>query len=302
MMQAAQYRDTLVAGLRQDVALAPLTWLRVGGRAEWFFEPASLTALQAFLQHNEKTITLLGGGSNVLVRDGGIRGVVIRLGRGFTSVAWQDGTVRVGAGVPLVSLARQAQQKSRGGLEFLSGIPGRIGGAVAMNAGAFDNDMSHILQEVTIVDKTGTVRVVKKDGLQFHYRGNKFVGDGVVVEAVLACPHRNRTSIAKTMMEMRTQRQGNQPIAVRTGGSTFKNPQGYQAWQLIDAAGCRGLRIGQACVSQKHCNFLVNEGKATGEELERLGETIRQKVKAHSGIALAWEIQRLGEACYDENA
>ena len=303
MMSIAQHIETRtaksVAPLRQNVALAPLTWLRVGGRAAWFFEPLSLDSLQVFLQDNEQPITLLGGGSNVLVRDGGIDGVVIRLGRGFAQVAWEDDSVRVGGAVPLVSLAQQAQQKSRGGLEFLSGIPGRIGGAVVMNAGAFGYDMSQCLREVTVMDKTGSVRVVKKDAMMFHYRGNGFVGDGIVVEAVLACPVGKAADIAETMTHMRAQRQDNQPVAVRTGGSTFKNPKGNKAWRLIDAAGCRGLRVGQASLSQKHCNFLVNEGKASASELERLGETIRHNVKEHSGIDLEWEIQRLGEACHD---
>jgi UDP-N-acetylmuramate dehydrogenase len=281
----------------ENVPLAPITWFRVGGPAEVMFRPADGDDLAAFMAAKPADVptTVLGVGSNLLVRDGGIPGVVIRLGRGFASIAALDGdTLNAGAAALDVNVARMALDSGIGGLEFLSGIPGTIGGALRMNAGAYGSEIESVLISAQAVDGLGEIHYVDAADLGFTYRSCAVPADWIFVGAVLRGHRGDPQAIGRRMEEIRNARETTQPIRSRTGGSTFANPPGTKAWDLIDRAGCRGLAIGGAKVSEQHCNFLINTGTATAADLEALGEEVRRRVLAETGVVLSWEIHRVG--------
>lgn len=290
--------DGFRARLRQDVILAKTNWFGVGGSADWLFKPADVQDLSTFLNvlPRDMPVMVLGVGSNVIVRDGGIRGVVIKLGRGFTGIEIDDGLVSAGAAALDVHVADVACEHGLTGLEFLIGIPGTIGGAVRMNGGAYGSDMSQVCQKVELVQRDGTV--VRRDAseLDFRYRKSNIADGMIVTRAWMRGAAGDKAQIAARMKEISAAREETQPIRMRTGGSTFKNPQGHKAWQLVDAAGCRGLKMGGAQISELHCNFMINTGGATAADLEALGDAVIEKVKAHSGVTLEWEIKRIGDA------
>lgn len=282
--------------LQYGAPLAPFTWFRVGGPAERLARPADAHDLLALLAEETGPVTVLGAASNLIIRDGGIRGLVIRLpARGFGAVEVQTDGVVAGAAALDATIAEHAAAAGLSGLEFLCGIPGSLGGAVAMNAGAYGREMRDVLDWAEIATPTGLVRL-DAAGLRLAYRHAELPARGVVVRARLRAAPGDATAIAARMAEIRAAREAAQPVRARTGGSTFRNPDGHKAWALIDAAGCRGMRLGGAQVSEKHCNFLLNTGGATAADLESLGEAVRARVLAHSGVALEWEIKRLGEA------
>jgi UDP-N-acetylmuramate dehydrogenase len=241
-------------------------------------------------------VTVIGLGSNLIVRDGGIEGVVIRLGRGFSELEVEGLQVRTGTAVPDVKVARAAQEAGIAGLSFLRGIPGGIGGALRMNGGAYGRETKDALIEARAVDRQGRVHVLNNRDMHYTYRHCGAPEDYIFTQAVFAGERGDPAAIAAEMDKITESREATQPIKSRTGGSTFKNPPGQKAWQLIDAAGCRGLRVGDAQVSEMHCNFLINLGNARAAEIETLGETVRRRVKDQSGIDLEWEIKRIGTA------
>ncbi len=287
--------------LRAQAPLAQNTWFQVGGPAQWLFKPKDEHDLAAFLAQLDAAtpVTVIGVGSNLLVRDGGVPGVVIRLGRHFTmmeEVSFESGRaiIRSGAGALGRNLAHWCQQRGWDGLSFLSGIPGTVGGAVAMNAGAYGREVRDVLQSVTIVTRDGSSQRVLATDIPMAYRRCQLPEHSLVVAAEFAVTAGDKDDIAQQMKEIARSREESQPLRTRTGGSTFKNPPGHKAWQLIDEAGCRGLQKGGAQISEKHCNFMINTGTATAADLEALGEEVRQRVKAQSGIELQWEIRRIG--------
>ena len=283
--------------LRANARLSEITWFRVGGPAQILFTPADEADLAYFLRHlaDDIPVTIIGLGSNLLVRDGGIAGVVIRMGKGFGFIEpMENHRLRVGTMVPDVKVARAAAGAGIAGLEFYRGIPGCIGGALRMNAGAHGTETRDVLISARAVDRSGTIHELDNADIGFGYRHNGLPDDWIFTEAVYGGTPGAPDEILAKMDEVAQYREAHQPIKERTGGSTFKNPPGMSAWKLIEAAGCRGLRVGGAMVSQKHCNFLINDREASGEDLERLGETVRRRVKQHSGVELSWEIKRLG--------
>ena len=283
--------------LEANAPLADLTWFRVGGEAEVLFTPADEADLAAFLKATPAGIPVMviGVGSNLLVRDGGVAGVVIRLGRGFADVTAEDGQrIRAGAAALDVRVARYAQEKSIDALTFLRGIPGTIGGALRMNAGAYGGETKDVLVEARAVDRTGNIHVLSNAEMNYTYRHSGAPEDLVFTQALLQGRAGDQQAIAAAMDKITQSREATQPVKSRTGGSTFKNPPGNKSWQLIDKAGLRGFAVGPAKVSELHCNFLINEGGATAAQIEELGEIIRAKVKASSGVDLDWEIKRVG--------
>ena len=285
--------------LSANASLADVTWFRAGGPAQVLFMPADEADLAYFLQHKPQSmpVFVIGLGSNLLVRDGGVEGVVIRLGRGFSGIAVEEGhRLRVGTVVPDVKVARAAADAGISGLAFYRGIPGSIGGALRMNAGAHGSETKDVLASARAVDPAGNIHVLSLADMGFTYRHSAVPHDWIFTEALFQGTPGETAEILRAMDEVAAYRETHQPIKERTGGSTFKNPEGHSAWKLIDAAGCRGFRVGGAMVSEKHCNFLINDRNATGEDIERLGEIVRARVKAHSGITLQWEIIRLGRA------
>jgi UDP-N-acetylmuramate dehydrogenase len=279
--------------------LAELTWFRVGGAAQALFMPDDEADLAYFLTHlpTEIPVTVIGLGSNLIIRDGGVPGVVIRLGRGFGEVAVVDGArIRAGAAVPDVKVARAAQEAAIAGLSFLRGIPGAVGGALRMNGGAYGGETKDVLIEARAIDRAGTIHTLNNVDMRYAYRHCGVPDDVIFTQALFQGAPGDPTVIAAEMDKITESREATQPIKSRTGGSTFKNPPGHKAWQLIDAAGCRGLTIGAAQVSQMHCNFLINLGDATAADIETLGETVRERVNARSGVDLEWEIKRIGVA------
>lgn len=286
----------LRGALRRDVPLAPLTWLRVGGPAEALFQPADVDDLAAFLAAlpPKVPVTPMGVASNLLVRDGGIAGVVVRFGGPFAKVAIDGDLVVAGAGALDQRVAQEAQRAGLAGLEFLIGIPGTVGGAVRMNAGAFGGETKDRLVWAEALDRSGALHRLDNAALGFVYRRSALPADCIVVRAAFRGEPGDTEVIAARMQAIRAEREAAQPLRVATGGSTFKNPPGKKAWQLIDAAGCRALRLGAAMVSEKHCNFLINTGGASAAEVERLGETVRARVKERSGVELEWEVIRIG--------
>ena len=283
--------------LEANAPLADLTWFRVGGPAEVLFTPADEDDLAAFLKNTPGDIPVhvIGVGSNLLVRDGGVPGVVIRLGRGFSDIKLEEGArIRVGAAVPDVRVARFAQEKSIEALTFLRGIPGTIGGALRMNGGAYGGETKDILIEARAVDRSGTVHVLLNADMKYSYRHCGAAEDLIFTQALLQGRPGTADEIAAAMDKITESRELTQPVKSRTGGSTFKNPPGQKSWQLIDQAGMRGFAIGPAKVSDLHCNFLINEGGATAAQIEDLGEAVRAKVRETSGTELEWEIKRIG--------
>jgi UDP-N-acetylmuramate dehydrogenase len=282
--------------LSADAALARYTWFKTGGKADVLFRPADAEDLAEFLGRvpGDVPLTILGNASNVLVRDGGVDGVVIRLGRGFADIAVDGNEIVAGAGAADLNVARKARDAALGGLEFLAGVPGTIGGALVMNAGAYGAEIADIFVSATVFDRSGVSREVGADGMAFSYRRSALGAGDVVVAARVRGTPGDMSAIAARMTEIQREREAAQPVRTLTGGSTFKNQDGHKAWELIDAAGCRGLRRGAAVVSDKHCNFLVNEGGATATDLEGLGEEVRRRVEAHSGVVLEWEVRRIG--------
>lgn len=289
--------DAFRPRIREQVDTSKTNWFRVGGIAEFVFRPEDTQDLAAFLKILPKEIplTILGVGSNLIVRDGGIEGVVIRLGRGFALIEAKGDKVTAGAGALDVHVANVACEHSVAGLEFLCGIPGTIGGAVRMNGGAYGADISEVLVEAEIVEHDGKIRTLSNQELGFVYRNSNLPEDAIVTKAVLRGRAGDKEEIAARMAEISNARENTQPVRSRTGGSTFKNPDGHKAWQLIEQAGCRGLKIGSAEVSQQHCNFLINTGSATAADLENLGEEVRRLVQEKTGILLEWEIKRIGK-------
>jgi UDP-N-acetylmuramate dehydrogenase len=285
--------------LLANQSLAELTWFRVGGPAQVLFMPDGEDDLAYFLKHlpAEVPVTVVGLGSNLIVRDGGVPGVVVRLGRGFTDVTVEpDARVRAGTGVPDVKVARAAQEAAIAGLAFYRGIPGAIGGALRMNGGAYGRETKDALIEARGVDRQGNIRVFSNADMHYTYRHCGAPDDVIFTQALYQGAPGDPAAIAAEMDKITESREATQPIKSRTGGSTFKNPPGHKAWQLIDAAGCRGFKVGNAQVSEMHCNFLINLGGASAADIETLGETVRKRVKENSGVELDWEIKRIGVA------
>lgn len=284
--------------LRIGADLAKTNWFQVGGSAEILFRPADEEDLCAFLKNTPKDVplTVIGVGSNLLVRDGGLDGVVIKLGGPFVDVHVEENIVLAGAGALDVNVALSAQQNSLTGLEFLSGIPGTIGGALRMNAGAYGREIKDVLVEARAVDLEGAIHTLTPADMRFSYRRCNAIPEGwIFTSATFRAQKADAALIAENMKQIAESREATQPLRTRTGGSTFKNPEGRKAWELIDAAGCRGLKIGGAVMSEKHCNFMINEGTATAADLEALGEEVIKRVHEHSGITLEWEIRRMGK-------
>jgi UDP-N-acetylmuramate dehydrogenase len=283
--------------LKSDAPLKDFTWFRVGGPAQILYSPADEADLAYFMREtpSDIPITVIGLGSNLLVRDGGIQGVVIRLGKGFGEIKVEEGSrLRAGAAVPDVKVARAAADAGISGLSFYRGIPGCVGGALRMDGGAHGRETKEVVVEARAVDRKGEVHVLPVAKLHYEYRHCGAPEDLIFTEALFQGEPGDPAKILAEMDDIAAYREQAQPIKSRTGGSTFKNPPGKKAWQLIDAAGCRGLAVGDAKVSEMHCNFLINEGNASGADIEELGETVRARVKENSGVELEWEIKRLG--------
>ena len=287
----------LAGVLEEGGSLADFIWFRTGGPAEWLVRPKDVQDLSAFLRDLDPAIPVLpvGVGSNLIVRDGGVPGVVVRLPKSFAKVIVEPGNrVRAGAGAMGITVASKARDAGIAGLEFLRGIPGTAGGAVRMNAGAYGREVSDILVEATLVFRDGRVETWPAERFRYTYRHSETPEGAVVVEALFEGAPGDPAAIGAEMDRIAEEREASQPLRSRTGGSTFKNPPGNKAWKLIDEAGCRGLTIGDAQVSEKHCNFLLNLGNATAAEIEALGEEVRRRVLEKSGVTLEWEIQRVG--------
>ena len=286
-------RGKLTAG----APLAPLVWFKAGGAAQWLFEPADTEDLQAFLSDLDSAVPVmgLGLGSNMIVRDGGVPGVVIRLGKPFARVERVDAvTLRCGGGASGILVSSSARDAGIGGVEFLRSIPGTVGGFVRMNGGAYGRETKDVLVECDVVLRSGERRTLALADLGYTYRHSDLPEGAIVVSATFRGHGEDPAVIQAEMDRIAAAREESQPLRSKTGGSTFKNPDGHKAWALVDAAGCRGLRRGDAQVSEKHCNFLLNLGNASSADIEALGEEVRAKVKAQSGVTLEWEIQRVG--------
>ena len=282
--------------LTEGAPLAPLVWFKSGGPAQWLFEPKDIEDLQQFLRDLDPEIAVwpLGLGSNLIIRDGGIRGVVVRLGKAFAAIKADGLTLTCGAGAPGISAASTARDNGIAGMEFLRGIPGTIGGAVRMNAGAYGREVCDILESAEVILRNGDLVTIPLAEMGYTYRHSELPDGAIVVSARFRGESGDPVIIGAEMKRIGDEREASQPLRTKTGGSTYKNPEGQKAWQLVDDAGCRGLQIGQAQVSEKHCNFLINLGGATSADIEALGEEVRKRVKAHSGVDLQWEIQRVG--------
>ncbi|MCR9215350.1 MAG: UDP-N-acetylmuramate dehydrogenase [Proteobacteria bacterium] len=283
--------------LRENVRLDKVTWFQVGGPADVVFKPEDEEDLASFLREADPDLPIvtLGVGSNLLVRDGGVRGVVIRLGRHFAKMSVEGDKLIVGAGALDGNAARFAADAGLEGAEFLSGIPGSIGGALRMNAGAYGADMSEVLVSAVAYDRQGNRHELSKDDMGFSYRHSDIPNDWIFTQATLQLSVGDTTEILGRMADISRNREESQPIRSRTGGSTFANPPGKKAWELIDSVGGRGLTIGEAMVSDKHCNFLINKGAATAADLEAIGEEVRRRVFESHDTLLRWEIVRLGD-------
>ncbi|WNJ99289.1 UDP-N-acetylmuramate dehydrogenase [Thalassospiraceae bacterium LMO-JJ14] len=282
--------------LRANEPMARYTWFRVGGPAEVLFEPADFADLETFLSHKpaDCPLTVIGGTSNILVRDGGIPGIVIRLGKAFASIEIEGNRIHAGAAAADMNVARRAAEAGLTGLEFLVGIPGTVGGALRMNAGAYGVEICDVFETATALDADGRIRTLDAAAMGFTYRHADVPEDLIFTGAVFNATPGDAEIIQARMKEIQDQRERSQPVREKTGGSTFANPWGNKAWELIDAAGCRGLRVGGAQVSEAHTNFLINTGDATAGDLESLGEEVRRRVMKNSGVELKWEIRRLG--------
>ena len=292
-LEASGVRGKLTA----DAPLAPLLWFKSGGKAQWLFEPADADDLAQFLRGLDPDVPVmaLGLGSNLIVRDGGVPGVVVRLGKAFAKIdRLDDTTLRCGGGASGILVSSTARDAGIAGLEFLRGIPGTVGGFVRMNGGAYGREVKDILVSATLVLRTGEIEEWPLEQLGYSYRHSDVPEGAVVVAATFRGTPGDPAAIGAEMDRIAAAREQTQPIRSRTGGSTFKNPDGHKAWALIDAAGCRGMILGGAQVSEKHCNFLLNLGSATSSDIEALGEEVRRRVQAKTNITLEWEIQRIG--------
>lgn len=304
MTHTATLRDRLPAvrgSYEQDAALGEMTWFRTGGRAELLFKPADEEDFVAFMRGlpPEVPVTVIGVGSNLLVRDGGVRGVVVRMGKSMAEITIQGELISAGAGALGVTITARALEAGLGGLEFLKGVPGSVGGALCMNAGAYEREVADIFVEARAVDRSGQVHTLVHGEMGFAYRHTDVPRDYIFLSAVFRGQPTDPAEIAARMKGIMDAREESQPLRTRTGGSTFKNPDidgsDRKAWQLIEEAGCRGLTLGGAMVSEKHCNFLINTGDATAADLENLGDEVRHRVLEKTGITLEWEIRRIGD-------
>lgn len=288
-----------VAGkLTADAPLAPLVWFKSGGRAEWLFEPKDVADLQSFLRDLDPAtpVMALGLGSNLIVRDGGVTGVVVRLGKAFSKVELTAELVlNCGGGASGILVSSTARDNGIAGLEFLRSIPGTVGGFVRMNGGAYGGEVKDVLVDCDVILRSGELVTLTADELGYSYRHSELPEGAIVVAARFRGKAGEPEAIQAEMDRISASREASQPLRSKTGGSTFKNPDGHKAWQLVDEAGCRGLQIGGAQVSEKHTNFLINTGEATSADIEALGEEVRRRVRAKSGIELQWEIQRVGK-------
>ena len=283
--------------LTANAPLAPLVWFKSGGAAEFLFEPADVDDLADFLSRLDRSVPVmgLGLGSNLIVRDGGVPGVVVRLGKAFARAERIDDlTLKCGGGASGILVSSTARDAGISGLEFLRSIPGTVGGFVRMNGGAYGRETCDILTECEVVLRSGERRMLSNAELGYTYRHSELPGGAIVVSATFAGHHGAPAAIQAEMDRIAQSREESQPLRSKTGGSTFKNPLPQKAWQVIDSSGCRGLTMGGAQVSEKHCNFLLNLGSATSAEIEGLGEEVRRRVRAASGVELEWEIQRVG--------
>lgn len=282
---------------RENASIAKNTWFSTGGKAEVLFKPFDNDDLKEFLanKHEDLSINILGAGSNTLIRDKGVHGVVIKLGKAFTDIAYNDNLLEVGAGTLNYNLVTYCKENGLTGLEFLVGVPGCIGGAIAMNAGCYGNDVASVLEEVEALTYTGKDLRLKNKDFGFVYRGNSLNIPLIYTKAYFKVSKSSVESITEKINTITKARETTQPIRSKTGGSTFKNPNGFKAWELIDQAGCRGLKIGGAMISEKHCNFIINFDNASASDIENLGEEVIMRVLKKSGITLEWEIKRLGE-------
>ena len=288
--------------LTEQAPLAPLVWFKAGGAAQWLFEPKDVDDLSDFLAGLEPDVPVmgLGLGSNLIVRDGGVPGVVVRLGKPFATVEQVDATtLRCGGGASGILVSSNARDAGIAGLEFLRSIPGTVGGFVRMNGGAYGREVKDILVEAELVLRSGERRTLPLEALGYTYRHSELPDGAIVVGALFRGVPGEPEAIQAEMDRIAAEREASQPLRSKTGGSTFKNPTGTKAWKEIDAAGCRGLTIGDAQVSEKHCNFLLNLGAAKAADIEALGEEVRRRVREHSGIELEWEIQRVGMSADD---
>ncbi|MGY8986209.1 MAG: UDP-N-acetylmuramate dehydrogenase [Sphingomonadales bacterium] len=310
-MMAFKIRDNLLDSLpnveghiEENASLAKYTWFRTGGPAEILFKPKNKSDLQNFMNGCPKNIplTFVGVGSNMIIRDGGIEGVVIKLGKSFSNIKVEEEYIIAEAGAMDVTVSSEAQKLGLAGLEFLRGIPGTIGGTVKMNGGAYGSEVSDRLVSAKILSRDGIVKTILASEFGFSYRKTSLTKDDIILEATFKCEKSNSKNIQARMDEIMAARESTQPLRTRTGGSTFKNPDvklsgGKKAWQLIDDSGCRGLTLGGAKVSEKHCNFLINTGKASSKNIEDLGLEVKRKVLDKTGVVLEWEISLVGQKC-----
>ena len=283
--------------LTPQAPLAPLVWFKAGGAAEWLFEPKDLADLQAFLRDLDPAVPVmaLGLGSNMIVRDGGVPGVVIRLGKAFAAARkLDDVTLECGGGASGILVSSTARDNGIAGVEFLRSIPGTVGGFVRMNGGAYGGEVKDVLVDCDVVLRSGELVTLTNAELRYTYRHSELPEGAIVVAARFRGQPGEPAAIQAEMDRISASREASQPLRSKTGGSTFKNPEGHRAWQLVDQADCRGLTLGGAQVSEKHTNFLINTGEATSAEIEALGEEVRRRVQENSGVTLEWEIQRVG--------
>lgn len=298
MSMSATLQQSKVRGrVTAQAPLAPLVWFKSGGAAETLFEPADVADLQDLLRELDPAtpVMALGLGSNLIVRDGGVPGMVVRLGKPFAKVTQVNPvTLECGGGASGILVSSSARDSGIGGLEFLRSIPGTVGGFVRMNGGAYGREVKDILVEAQVVLRSGELVTLSNRALGYTYRHSTLPDGAIVVSATFRGEPAEPTAVQAQMDRIAAAREASQPLRSKTGGSTFKNPLPRKAWEVIDAAGCRGLTIGEAQVSEKHCNFLLNLGSATSADIEALGEEVRAKVRAHSGTELEWEIQRVG--------
>ena len=296
-LHAGQTGEGVRGKLTPNAPLAPLLWFKTGGAADWLFEPRDSDDLAQFLAALDPSVPVmaLGLGSNLIVRDGGVPGVVVRLGKAFAQVERAgDMALRCGAGASGILVSSTARDAGIGGLEFLRSIPGTVGGFVRMNGGAYGREVKDILIDCDVVLRDGTRQTLALADLRYTYRHSELPEGAIVIAATFTGSPAEPAAIQAEMDRIAESREASQPLRSKTGGSTFKNPEGHKAWQLVDQAGCRGLLIGGAQVSEKHTNFLINTGTATSADIEALGEEVRSRVKAQSGVELEWEIQRIG--------
>lgn len=294
---ATSAMPTVRGKLTADAPLAPLVWFKSGGAAQWLFEPKDADDLAQFLGALDPAVPVmaLGLGSNLIVRDGGVPGVVVRLGKAFATVEkTADLTLRCGGGASGILVSSTARDDGIAGLEFLRSIPGTVGGFVRMNGGAYGRETCDIMTECTIVTRAGDVMTLPVEALHYTYRHSELPEGAIVISATFRGEAGDPAVIQAEMDRIAASREASQPLRSKTGGSTFKNPDGHKAWQLVDEAGCRGLQLGGAQVSEKHTNFLINTGDATSADIEALGEEVRRRVRDKSGVELQWEIQRVG--------